>query len=205
VSAAPAPLVGAVLAAGGSRRLGRPKQLLPLQGRPLLQHVLDAAAAGGLERLVVVLGAAADAVEAALEPPPGTRIVRNAAWADGQAGSLRVAVAAMPADAGWMAVLLGDQPTVRPEAVRAVAAAALAGTARIVRAGYREGPGHPVVIAQALWPRLAALDGDRGAREIIRAEPALAATIALDLSAPPDVDTEEDYARLVASTATPAG
>jgi molybdenum cofactor cytidylyltransferase len=180
-----------VLAAGGSRRLGRPKQLLPLQGRPLLQHVLDAAAAGGLERLVVVLGAAADAVEAALEPPPGTRIVRNAAWADGQAGSLRVAVAAMPADAGWMAVLLGDQPTVRPEAVRAVAAAALAG--------------HPEVIAQALWPRLAALDGDRGAREIIRAEPALAATIALDLSAPPDVDTEEDYARLVASTATPAG
>jgi len=205
VSAPAAPLVGAVLAAGGSRRLGRPKQLLSLHGRPLLQHVLAAADAGGLDRVVLVLGAAADEVEAAIAPLPGTCVVRNAAWADGQASSLRTAIGAMPADAGGMVVLLGDQPTVRPEAVRAVTAAAVAGAAPIVRAGYRDGPGHPVAIARALWPRLAALEGDLGARELIRADPALAATVAVDGPAPPDVDTEEDYGRLVDGAASPAG
>src|SRR5262249_61619706 len=130
------------------------RHLRALQGRPLLQHVLAAAAAGGLDRVVLVLGAAADEVEAAIAPLPGTRVVRNAAWAEGQASSLRAATGAMPADAGGMVVLLGDQPTVRPEAVRAVAAAAAPRAAPIGPARYRGRPRPPGALAPALRPPL---------------------------------------------------
>ena len=91
-------VVALVLAAGAGTRMGSPKQLLPVGGRPMLQHAVDAAAAGELGELVVVLGHAAREVAAALTLPPGARVVVNDRHAEGQATSLASGLAAMPAD-----------------------------------------------------------------------------------------------------------
>ena len=196
---------GIVLAAGrGVRMGGTPKQLLPLGGRPLLQHVLDAAADAGVEGLVVVLGHAADRIAPALRLPPGARVVVNPRHDEGQSTSLGVALAAMPPEASAALVLLGDQPEVRPEAIRAVIAGAA--DAPVVRASYGGVPGHPVLLDRSLWPQLARGRGDAGARGLIAARGERPALVELGGAAPADIDTPEDYARLTArGPAAPGG
>ena len=124
------PPVGLVLAAGRATRFGGGKMTALLDGRPLLGHVLHAARAGGIDRLVVVLGRDADAVEAAMraDDAPGwasTVRVRNATPEAGLSSSLRIGMARATGIAGGagVLVLLGDQPRVRPEVIRAVLAA----------------------------------------------------------------------------------
>src|SRR5262245_27587674 len=173
--------------------MGRPKQLLPYRGRPLLQHVVDVAASE-LSSTVLVLGAAADEVPAALALPAGVRVVVNADAASGQASSLRAGLAAMDPSVDAALVLLGDQPGVRADAVRAVAAAA---GGPFVRASYGRRPGHPVRLDRAIWPEVMALDGDAGAREVLRVNPHRLVEVEIGGDPPPDVDTPEDYARLV--------
>jgi molybdenum cofactor cytidylyltransferase len=186
---------GIVLAAGrGVRMGGTPKQLLPLDGRPLLQHAVDAAAAAGLQDIVVVLGHEADRIAPALHLPPGARVVVNPRHEEGQATSLSVALGAMPPGATAALVLLGDQPEVRAEALRAVIAAA--GDAPVVRASYGGVPGHPVLLARSLWPELARGRGDAGARGLIAARGERPALVEVGGSAPADIDTPDDYARL---------
>ena len=182
-----------MLAAGSSRRLGRPKQLLAIDGRPLLQHAVDAAAAAGVGEVVVVLGAAMDEIVAAVELPAGARVVANPDHASGQASSLRAGLDALGADVGRAVVLLGDQPRVPVEAIRAVAAA----PGPIARAAYRGSPGHPVAFDRRVWPELRAVTGDRGARDVMARHPGWVTAVALDAPAPGDVDTEEDYRRLL--------
>ena len=174
---------GIVLAAGrGVRMGGTPKQLLPLDGRPLLQHVLDAAASAGVEGVVVVLGHAADRIAPALRLPPGARVVVNPRHEEGQSTSLGVALDAMPPGAAAALVLLGDQPEVRADAIRAVIAAA--GRAPVVRASYGGVPGHPVLLARSLWPELARGRGDAGARGLIAARGERPALVEVGGSAP---------------------
>ena len=173
--------------------MGRPKQLLPYRGRPLLQHVVDLAASE-LPSTVLVLGAAADEVQAALSLPAGVRLVVNPDAASGQASSLRVGLAATGPSVGGALVLLGDQPGIRPEAVRAVAAAA---GGPFVRASYGGRPGHPVRLDRAIWPEVMALRGDAGARDVLRANSHHLVEVEISGDPPPDVDTPEDYARLV--------
>jgi len=194
-----------VLAAGrGVRMGGTPKQLLPLDGRPLLQHVLDAATAAGLDDLVLVLGHAADRVEPALRLPAGARVVVNPRHQEGQSTSLSLALDGMRSEVTAALVLLGDQPEVRPEAIRAVIAAAA--DASVVRASYGGVPGHPVRLARSLWPELARGRGDAGARGLIAARGERPALVEVGGAAPADIDTPEDYALLVARhPAAPGG
>jgi nicotine blue oxidoreductase len=188
-----------VLAAGaGARMGGRVKQLLPLGGRPLVQHPVDAAVAAGLEDLVVVLGHAAQEVAPALALPPGALVVVNARHADGQSTSLHAAMDAVPASARAVLVLLGDQPEVRPAAIRAVIEAHAAGGAPVVRAAYGGRPSHPVLLGHAVWPGIQGLRGDQGARALIDAHGAQVQLVELDPPAPEDVDTPADYERLLA-------
>ncbi len=93
-------------------------------------------------------------------------------------------------------MLLGDQPEVRPEAIRAVIAAAA--DAPVVRASYGGVPGHPVLLARSLWPELARGRGDAGARGLIAARGERPALVEVGGAAPADIDTPEDYALLVA-------
>ncbi len=186
-----------VLAAGEGSRMGDPvKQLADVGGRPLLQHVLDALAATGLEDSVLVLGHEAERVAEAVTTPAGMRVVVNTRYAEGQAGSLRVALDAAPETARAAIVLLGDQPEVRPEAVLAVIEAHARSGAPVSRAAYRGRAGHPVLLDRLVWPGVEELRGDAGARGLIAAHAGRVELVEVGGDPPEDVDTPEDLARL---------
>jgi molybdenum cofactor cytidylyltransferase len=182
-------IVGVVLAAGAGRRFGSSKQLADLGGVPLLQHAIDAMlAVPALDGVVVVLGAAAEEVAAAVKFADAEPVVCED-WEEGMAASLRCGVRAA-GDADWVVVTLGDQPGITPEAIEAVVGA-LDGGADAVRAEYDGRPGHPVALARALFGRVAGLRGDVGARELL-ASVAVRPVEARHLARPDDVDTPED-------------
>jgi molybdenum cofactor cytidylyltransferase len=185
-------IAGVVLAAGTSSRMGRPKQLLELAGKPLLQHVVDAAAASSLGEIVVVLGHEADAVERALVLPRRARTVVNPDYSSGQSSSLRVGLDALPPPAEAALILLGDQPGVSAVTIDAAIAAFRASPKPFLRAVFEGRPSHPVVIARSQWRAAAASGGDAGARGLL--ERAGEEVEELELGAPlGDVDTWSDY------------
>ena len=194
-----------ILAAGRGSRMGSPKQLLPLDGRPLLQHVIDAAAAAPLAGIVLVLGQAAQEVAAAVHLPPGARVVVNPRWDEGQATSLRAGLDTIPESVHGALVLLGDQPEVRPDAIRALAEAHRLGGAPILRAAYRGRASHPVVLDRAVWPGVESLRGDQGARALLAAHSGHVRLVEVGGDPPEDVDTPEDLARLLARRSHPPG
>jgi molybdenum cofactor cytidylyltransferase len=192
-------IAGVVLAAGRSSRLGRPKQLLPLAGVPILGHVLSNAAASALDEVVLVLGHEAAAIAAAVGVR-GPRIVVNPDHAAGQSSSLRVGLAAVAPDAEAVVFLLGDQPGVAPATIDAVIAGYRATGGPIVVPAYGGRWGNPILFARPLFPELAGVEGDEGARGVVRAHAAEAVVVAAGEGPPPgDVDTEEDYAALLAT------
>jgi CTP:molybdopterin cytidylyltransferase MocA len=150
-----------VLAAGAGRRFGGPKQIAPLAGRPLLQHVLDAAPGP----LTVVLGAHAGEIRATVDLE-GVDVVVCEDWEEGQAASLRAGVAAAgPVDA--VVVLLGDMPFVTRQVVVGALDHLTTGW-DAVRTLYRGVPGHPVVLGRRVLARVPELRGDIGARDLLR-------------------------------------
>ena len=181
-------MVAAVLlaAGGGTRFEGETHKLLaPLRGRPVLAHAVEAAVASGLP-LFVVTGA----VDVAAQLPAGVAAVANERWKDGQATSVRAGIDAAAA-AGHDAVVvgLGDQPFVTPESWRRVAAS----TAAIAVATYDGRRGHPVRLAEAVWPLLPT-EGDEVGRVLMRNRPELVAEIRCDGTST-DIDTVEDLRR----------
>lgn len=193
---APLTIACVVLAAGISSRLGRPKQTLPLEGKPLLQHVLDAAARAGLDDVIVVLGHAADEVARELRLPPGARTVVNPDFRSGQSSSLRAGLAAVAPDAGAVVVLLGDQPRLSPRAIEAVTAAYRAGRGPVIQASYGGRGGHPVLLDRGVWTEVLAVEGDVGARDILARHPEWVRAVEVGGRPPTDVDTWEDYERV---------
>jgi molybdenum cofactor cytidylyltransferase len=187
---------GIVLAAGTSSRLGRPKQLLELDGRPLLQHVIDALVAAELDEVVVVLGHEADAIRGALVLAPAVRTVFNPRYSSGQASSLTAGLDAVDPLAEAAVVVLGDQPRISPDLIRAAVAEWRTADAPVLRTYFGEVPGHPVVAARSAWPVLRDASGDEGARRV--EDPAFVQAARLQAGAEPiaDVDTVEDYERL---------
>jgi molybdenum cofactor cytidylyltransferase len=185
-------IAGVVLAAGTSSRMGRPKQLLELAGKPLLQHVVDAAAASSLDEIVVVLGHEAGAVEGALVLPGRARAVLNPDYHSGQSSSLRAGLDALPPPAEAALILLGDQPGVSAATIDAAVAAFRASPKPFLRAVFEGRPGHPVVIARSQWRAASAAGGDAGARGLLERAPVEVEE--LELGAPlGDVDTWSDY------------
>lgn len=176
---------------------GAPKQLLMLDERPLLQHVVTAASAAGLIDLVVVIGHAADAVASAIALPLGARALVNPRYAEGQSTSLAVGLAAMSPEAMAAVVLLGDQPEVRPDAILALMAAHAPGGPAILRAAYGGRPGHPVLLDRSLWPEASGLRGDGGARTLVARHPGGHGLVEVGGDPPEDVDTPDDLRRLI--------
>ena len=186
-----------VLAAGASRRFGSPKLLARLAGRPVLEHVLDAVVAARLIDVVVVLGTDSDAVIDAVTWRT-ERIRVNPRPMDGLSSSLRIGldVAAEDPTVDAVLVLLGDQPSVRPEVIAAVLAAAETSPQPIIRVRYSDDDApNPVLIRRAAWALVAGLSGDRGLQPLL----AERADLVAELGAPgsnPDIDTPEDLARV---------
>lgn len=185
-----------VLAAGGSSRMGQPKQLLPLGGQPMVRCVVDAVCSVGLPQVVVVVGAHAQAVAGALVGL-SVDIVVNPAWADGMSTSLRAGLNAVHSEIQAVLIVLADQPTLTPDLVQALLAKYWATEALIVAPFYAGRRGNPVLFDRALFPELAALEGDRGGRLLlIKYDDQVAHVEIQDPALIVDVDTRQDYERL---------
>ena len=198
----PAPVLALVLAAGGSTRMGRPKQLAELDGRPLLAHVLGALDEAPVDRVVVALGGAAGEVLDRVELGRAEPMVVEG-WAAGM-GHVLAATLAQAGD-GWGAVvvLLGDQPLVGGRAVARVVEAWRSGAGPVVTATYGGRPGHPKLFDRRLLPHLLRLTGDSGARDLVAAHPAWVHQIEVgDLGSDADVDVEADLDRVGAMLAS---
>ncbi|HYN17918.1 MAG TPA: nucleotidyltransferase family protein [Actinomycetes bacterium] len=185
-----------VLAAGGSTRMGRPKQLAELDGRPLLAHVLEAVESSPVDRVVVALGGAADDVLDQVELGRAEPLVVEG-WAAGMGHVLASALAAAGPDWGATVVLLGDQPLVSGRAVARVVDAWRAGTGPVVTAAYGGRPGHPKLFDHRLLPELLRLAGDTGARDLVAAHPEWVHQVEVgDLGSDADIDVEADLERV---------
>ena len=187
---------GVVLAAGSSRRMGRPKQLLDVAGRPLLELVTAHANASRLDEVLVVLGASAEEIRSQVAFGRA-RVLINPEHATGMASSLRAGLAALDGDVDAAMVILGDQPDIAGRIDRLLDLQEESGLpAAALSFGALLHP--PVVLRRELWGDLMALEGDVGCRAVIRARPELVARLPVgELNHPVDVDTPDDYRRLV--------
>jgi molybdenum cofactor cytidylyltransferase len=187
------PAAALVLAAGGSRRLGRPKQLVDWDGRPLLEHVVAAVAAWPVGPVVVVLGAYAEEILDRVRLGAATAVI-NPEWEEGIASSLRVGLDLLTRETREEAafIVLGDQPRIPAEVPPALLAAFEAHGRPAVVPVYRYQRGNPIVVGRSLWPRLMSLQGDTGAAALLRAHAAWVEEVHFDCPAPGDVDTRTD-------------
>ena len=193
-------IAGIVLAAGRSSRLERPKQLLPVLGESLLRHTVRRVLASSLDNVILVIGHEADAVRAAVAGLP-VDVVFNPDAALGQSTSVRAGLAALAPETEAALFILGDQPGVDPRVIDALIAAWRESGAPVVAPHYEDGIGNPVLFDRRVFPELAALDGDTGARPVVRAHAKSGALLEVSVAgpAPPDIDTEADYAALIDS------
>lgn len=187
-------VAGIILAAGVSKRLGRPKQVLRWRGEPFVRHVARAALSAGLSPVVVVTGAAAAEVEQALSGLPVV-LVQNENWVDGQASSIRMGLQALPDETGAGVFLLSDQPQVTSDVIKALVAAHSHTLDPIVAPEIDGERANPVLFDRDTFPDLAKLEGDTGGRALFHRyrvtmipwdDPRLLL----------DVDTQQDYDHL---------
>jgi molybdenum cofactor cytidylyltransferase len=184
-----------LLAAGASRRFGAPKLLQSLGGRPLVQWSTAALCASGVEEVIVVVPPDDGELRAALGQLP-VRVVVNALAGAGMGDSIATGVSALGPAMDALLVALGDEPLLSPEHVTQVVERYRVGDAQIVAPTYRGVRGHPVLFDRTVFPELAALTGDRGARAVVDHDPSRVAFLEMHVAAPGDVDTPEDLARL---------
>ncbi len=186
-----------VLAAGGSRRLGRPKQLEPWGPTTLLGHVLDRVRQFPVDEVWVVIGASAELVLERVDLD-GMGVVENPEWEEGIASSLRVGLDALTRLSKADAVLLviGDQPEVDPAVVERLVEEYRRHRPQVVVPKYRYTWGNPVLVDRSLWPRLMSLEGDEGARKLFQAHPEWVREVWFETLPPRDVDTAADVEEL---------
>ncbi len=188
-----------ILAAGGSTRFGRPKQLLDWNGVPLVAHVADQALAAGLTPVIVVLGCQAEAVRAALGARP-VQTAMNWRWEAGLGTSLQAGLAALPPETEAAVFLQCDQPLVGAALLRALVSRFVEGRASIVHPVHAGQRSTPVLFARRLFPELAALGGEEGGRAIMARHPDEVTVVQVaDADMLADIDTPEDYECLVPS------
>jgi len=193
-------IVGIILAAGASSRMGRPKALLPLGGETFVSCVCRTLTVAGVDEVVVVAGAELEAVTSAVHQAGlSARIIENPRRDEGQLSSVLagLAVADRP---GVEAVVvhLVDAPLVAAGTVRAVMDAFRRTHAPVVRPIMNGRHGHPVLFARSVFDELRRADPSMGAKAVVRAHEADVCEVLVDdEGACRDIDTPEDYARLV--------
>jgi molybdenum cofactor cytidylyltransferase len=191
-----APFVtGLVLGAGGSKRLGRPKQLLEYNGGTLLGHVVSVARASRFDQLVVAIGGASVDVRTQVDLS-GAQVVVNDAYGEGCSSSIAAALDVIDAGCTAMVLMLGDQPGVTPDTVRALLAAR--GDADLAVCRYDDGRGHPIAFSRQMFGALANLHGDKGVWRLLDQGGDDVVEVPIAGPIPLDVDTEEDYRAVLA-------
>lgn len=187
---------GVILAAGESRRLGRPKQLLAFKGRPLLDHIVQNALSSNLGEIVVVLGAERGRIRVLMDLSK-VHVIENDRFPEGQSTSVAVAMNFIDAHAAGVLFLLGDQPGVTADVISSVVGAFDGDPQTIVMPSWQGTPANPVLFGRAYFQELRLLSGDEGGRSIVAQAGDRVHLVPIDLPVPQDVDTEADYQRLV--------
>lgn len=188
-------VTGVVLAAGSSRRLGQPKQVLPYRDSTLLGETLQMARGCGFDQLIVTLGGAADQVrdKVSLE---GLQTVEVDDPGSGCSGSLKVAIGQVDDDSDGIVLMLGDQPGVTAGTVTRLIEQGRGHQIGVCR--YTDGIGHPFWLDRSMFGEIGLLHGDKGVWKLIESGRFDVAEVAVDGPTPQDVDTWEDYERLLA-------
>lgn len=184
-----------MLGAGGSKRLGRPKQLLPYGDGTLLGHVIGVARACPFDQLMVAIGGASQDVRANVDLA-GAQLVVNDAYGAGCSSSIAAALGAVDPRCEVLVLMLGDQPGVSAATVSALLAGR--GGAPLAVCAYDDGRGHPLAFGREVFGELANLHGDKGVWKLLdqRADDVIEVPVAGPI--PLDVDTPEDYEAVLA-------
>lgn len=184
-----------VLAAGSSKRLGRPKQLLPFRGATLLDATVTRVRSFDLLQTVVAVGGAAPEVRATVSLD-GCTIVDSVHHTEGCSSSIVASLAALDPSIDGFLLFLGDQPDIASETVTALLEAAP--QCEIAVVDYRDGTGHPFWFSRSTFPALAELHGDKAVWKLLESGRFESTRVAIDSPVPLDVDTWDDYERLLA-------
>ncbi len=174
--------------------------MLPVHGEPLIRHTHRRVLASYLDQVILVIGHEADEVGAAVAGLPA-ECVFNPDAAAGQSTSVRAGLAALSSEVESAVFILGDQPGVDPKVIDTLIDAWRESRAPVVAPRYEDRIGNPVLFDRRVFPELALLEGDTGARLVIRAyqDSGELRLVPVNGAAPPDVDTEADYAALTAA------
>jgi molybdenum cofactor cytidylyltransferase len=186
-----------ILAAGGSSRMGRPKQLLHYRGRSLLRHTVDAALAAGCRPAMVVLGAAAESVRQELRGLK-VEVVHNEEWPEGIGESIACGIASLRSHGGRVRAVLFltcDQPMISKQVISRLIEAFDGSPGRIVASEYGGTVGVPALFEREHFKRLGRMSGDRGAQELLLSESARLIRVPWPEGAK-DVNTPADYEQL---------
>jgi molybdenum cofactor cytidylyltransferase len=194
----PAPdafVAGIVLGAGGSRRLGRPKQLLPYGEGTLLDHTVNTARACDFDQLIVPIGGASDDVRERVDLS-GADVVVNYAFGEGCSSSIAAALDTVDDRCEVLVLMLGDQPGVTPATVRALLDNRAGAPLAVCR--YEDGRGHPFAFDRSVFGDLADLHGDKGVWKLLDQRADDVVEVPIVGKVPLDVDTPEDYEAVLA-------
>ena len=188
---------GLVLGAGASQRFGPPKQLAPFRGTTMLGWVVDQARrASSLDEVVVVLGRAVDKVREQVDFGRA-RVVENPVFGEGCSSSYRTGIGALNSESAAIMIILGDLPGVTPEIINRLADEWREQQAPLALCSYQGRKGHPMIFAHSMFPHLVDLHGDKAAWKLVDANAALVQEVQFDLPYPDDINTPEDFERLV--------
>ena len=191
---------GLVLAAGGSKRLGRPKQLLPFGSATLLDHVLDVARACPFDQLLCVVGGDAEGVLEKVDFE-AVQTVENPDFGAGCSSSIAAALGALDARSEVLVLMLGDQPGVTATSVEALLAGR--GDAPLAACAYDDGRGHPLAFARSMFAELSEMHGDKAVWKLLDRHDADVVDVPIDGAIPRDVDTWEDYEAVTTPAQSP--